>query len=61
MYSLVSTPVLGFDLVRLPGGHRVAAVLRRALALAPEDLPVLAAAHDDGPGRAAAWWEIART
>ena len=61
MYSLVSTPVLGFDLVRLPGGHRVAAVLRRALALAPEDLAVLAAVHDDGPGRAAAWWEIART
>jgi hypothetical protein len=55
VFSLVSAPVLGFDLIRRDGGHRVAAVLRRALAVEPGDLPDLAAAHLDDPERDAAW------
>src|SRR5205814_456454 len=42
MYSLVSTPVLGFDLTRLGGGAATAEVLLRALCLGEGDLPVLA-------------------
>ena len=42
MYSLVSAPVLGFDLTRLGGGSATAEVLLRALRLAVGDLPVLA-------------------
>ena len=57
MYSLVSAPVLAFDLVRLPGGPEVADVLIRALALAPYDVPALAAAHSSGPARDAAWMD----
>ncbi|GAA4977728.1 hypothetical protein [Kineococcus glutinatus] len=45
-YSLVSSPVLGFDLVRLPGGDSVAEVLLRGLAATPNDLAVLAEGHD---------------
>ncbi len=41
-YSLVSAPVLGFDLTRLPGGSATAEVLVRALCLQHEDLVVLA-------------------
>jgi hypothetical protein len=55
VFSLVSAPVLGFDLIRRDGGHRVAAVLRRALALDAADLPGLAAAYLDDPDRDAAW------
>ncbi|MDP9406708.1 MAG: hypothetical protein M3P95_02130, partial [Actinomycetota bacterium] len=47
MYSLVSASVLGYDLSRLPGGDAVSAVLRRALALGPADLPRLV--PDAGP------------
>jgi hypothetical protein len=42
MYSLVSAPVLGFDLTRLDGGSATAEVLLRALVLNSEDLPALA-------------------
>ncbi len=42
MYSLVSTPVLGFDLTRLGGGAATAEVLLRALCLSRDDLPILA-------------------
>ena len=42
MYSLVSAPVLGFDLTRLGGGSATAEVLLRALRLGVGDLPVLA-------------------
>lgn len=42
MYSLVSAPVLGFDLTRLDGGAATAEILSRALSLVPADLDVLA-------------------
>lgn len=58
MYSLVSSPVLGFDLVRLRGGARVADVLLGALALEPPDLAVLAAAATPGAPRDAAWLDV---
>jgi hypothetical protein len=44
MYSLVSAPVLGFDLARLQGGSAAAEVLLRGLALTAADLDVLASA-----------------
>ncbi|WP_146099564.1 hypothetical protein [Kineococcus xinjiangensis] len=50
----MSSPVLGFDLVRLPCGDAVAGVLLHALACSPRDLEVLAARHD-GPARERAW------
>jgi len=59
MYTLVSAPVLGFDLVRRPGGHRVANVLVRALAADAEDLTVLAEAFGNDDQRDAAWLEVA--
>ncbi|WP_432491664.1 hypothetical protein [Kineococcus gypseus] len=56
-YSLVSSPVLGFDLVRLAAGESVAEVLLRALDAGPRELDVLAAQHDAGE-RAAAWGAV---
>ncbi len=53
-YSLVSSPVLGFDLVRVPGGSAVAGVLLRGLACGPAELAVLAHGHD-APARERAW------
>jgi hypothetical protein len=58
VFSLVSAPVLGFDLIRREGGHRVAAILRRSLSLGPEDLSRLAAAHLDDAERDAAWMAV---
>jgi hypothetical protein len=58
MYSLVSSPVLGFDLARLDGGPAAAEILLRALTLAPADLEVLAAALPDNSVRAALWLEV---
>jgi hypothetical protein len=58
VFSLVSAPVLGFDLIRRDGGHRVAAVLRRALTVGPDDLPQLAAVHQEDGDRAAAWLAV---
>lgn len=61
MYSLVSAPVLGFDLARLPGGPETARVLLRALLADEADLAVLASAYDESPARAAAWTAVGRT
>jgi hypothetical protein len=49
-YSHLGAPALGFDLVRLDAGERVATVLRSGLAVGASDLDGLAAAH---PGAAA--------
>ena len=57
-YSLVSSPVLGFDLVRLPAGESAAGVLVRALQAGPTELDVLASRHD-AAARASAW-EVVR-
>jgi len=43
--SLVSAPVIGFDLVRHPAGAAIAGTLVWALSLGPRDLPLFA----DGP------------
>jgi hypothetical protein len=51
-YSLVSTATLGFDLVRLPEGREVAAVLLAGMDAGVADLHRLAAAHP-GHGRTA--------
>ena len=40
-YSLVSSPVLGFDLVRVAGGSEVAGVLLLGLSCGPAELAVL--------------------
>ncbi|GIH81057.1 hypothetical protein [Planobispora longispora] len=58
MYSLVSAPVLGFDLTRLDGGAATAAVLSRALRLTPGDLPALARRLPDDGVRARLWQDI---
>ncbi|WKN47635.1 hypothetical protein [Nocardioides sp. Arc9.136] len=51
-YTLVGMSALGFDLVRLPGGARAAAVLRTALACTDADLAALAARHPGDLARA---------
>ncbi|SHN42105.1 hypothetical protein [Cryptosporangium aurantiacum] len=63
MYSLVSAPVLGFDLTRIEGGAGVSDVLTRALSLGPDDLEVLAEHRADDGQRADLWAavEIATT
>jgi hypothetical protein len=48
MYTLLSASVIGFDLVRRPAGGPVASLLVDAMALTPEDLPVLAKARSLG-------------
>jgi hypothetical protein len=58
MYSLVSTPVLGFDLTRLGGGSATAEVLLRALCLNEADLPILAARLPGQDVRAPLWLEV---
>jgi hypothetical protein len=58
VYSLVSAPVLGFDLARLDGGAATAELLLAALTLAPEDLAVLAARLPDDQLRAQLWQEV---
>jgi hypothetical protein len=58
VYSLVSAPVLGFDLTRLDGGAAVADVLLRALALTAEDLATVAAAGGDDYDRIAYWLDV---
>lgn len=52
-YSLVSAATLGFDLVRLPGGPDVAAVLLAGLGAGPEHLQQWAAHHPVVSGSAA--------
>jgi hypothetical protein len=58
MYSLVSAPVLGFDLTRLAGGPAAAEVMLRALRLQSGDLPVLAERLPDENVRAPLWVEV---
>lgn len=58
MYSLVSAPVLGFDLTRLGGGSATAEVLLRALRLSAGDLPVLAERLPDEGVRGPLWVEV---
>jgi hypothetical protein len=48
MYSLLGASLLGFDLVRRPGGGAVASILVDALAVTADDLPLLARAHPLG-------------
>src|SRR5688500_2111755 len=48
MYTLLGASVLGFDLVRRVGGGAVASLLVEAMAAAPDDLPLLAAARPLG-------------
>ena len=49
MYSLVSAPVLGYDLVRNSRGARVATLLLAALEVTASDLPALARAGGGQP------------
>jgi hypothetical protein len=58
VYSLVSAPVLGFDLTRLDGGSAVADVLLRALVLTADDLDDVAAAAGDDWDRIALWQDV---
>jgi hypothetical protein len=58
MYSLVSAPVLGFDLTRLGGGSATAEVMLRALRLGLGDLPVLAERLPDEGVRGPLWVEV---
>ncbi len=55
MYSLVSAPVLGFDLARLDGGSATAEVLLRGLRLSLDDLEVLAQRLPDEGIRGPLW------
>jgi hypothetical protein len=48
MYTLLGASVIGFDLVRRVGGGAVASLLVEALAVVPDDLPVLASARPLG-------------
>jgi hypothetical protein len=58
MYSLVSAPVLGFDLVRLPGGSAVADVLLHALALTHSDVEIVAAGWSADWDRVDLWQDV---
>ncbi|WP_238016291.1 hypothetical protein KZZ52_53575 [Dactylosporangium sp. AC04546] len=59
MYSLVSAPVLGFDLSRLQGGSAAADVLLHGLSLTQSDLDAVAAARaDDDWDRADLWRDV---
>jgi hypothetical protein len=58
MYSLVSAPVLGFDLTRLGGGSATAEVMLRALRLQLRDLPILAERLPDEGVRGPLWVEV---
>ena len=58
MYSLVSAPVLGFDLTRLSGGSATAEVFLRGLRLQLEDLAVLAERLPDEDVRGPLWVEV---
>lgn len=49
MISLVSAPVLGFDLVRHPAGSAIADVLLLGMTLGPDDLDLFRAAHGSLP------------
>ncbi len=55
-YSVVGAPAVGFDLARLPGGARVAAVLRTAV---NGDAGLLAALAPQHPGTVREQWHAA--
>ncbi|GGO78038.1 hypothetical protein [Nocardioides deserti] len=50
-YTLVGMSALGFDLVRLPGGARAAAVLRTAVTASADELDALARQHPGSEAR----------
>jgi len=58
MYSLVSAPVLGFDLTRLAGGSATAEVVLRGLRLQTADLSILAERLPDEGVRGPLWVEV---
>ena len=58
MYSLVSAPVLGFDLTRMDGGPATADVLLQALRLNAPTLAALAEHLLDDDVRAELWLEV---
>lgn len=58
MYSLVSAPVLGFDLTRLDGGSATAEVLLRGLRLSVGDLSILAERLPSEDVRGPLWVEV---
>ena len=58
MYSLVSAPALGFDLVRLDGGSAVSEVPLRGLSLTESDLDILASSRLDDWDRLALWQDV---
>ncbi|MFF5295600.1 hypothetical protein [Paractinoplanes globisporus] len=58
MYSLVSAPVLGFDLTRLAGGSATAEVVLRGLRLQSDDLAILAERLPDEGVRGPLWVEV---
>ena len=58
MYSLVSAPVLGFDLTRLAGGSATAEVVLRGLRLQTDDLSILAERLPDEGVRGPLWVEV---
>ncbi|HTZ44223.1 MAG TPA: hypothetical protein VMB79_10195 [Jatrophihabitans sp.] len=53
--SLVSAPVIGFDLVRHPAGPAIAETLVWAIGLGPRDLPLFSATH---AVREPAWHQV---
>jgi hypothetical protein len=59
MYSLVSAPVLGFDLTRIPGGSAAAEVLLRALSLTVGDVEAIAFGRAPDAERATLWQDVA--
>src|SRR5256884_134750 len=58
MYSLVSTPVLGFDLTRLGGGSATAEVLLGGRCLSEWALPILARRLPGEDVRGPLWLEV---
>lgn len=61
MYSLVSSPVIGFDLIRHPHGTAVAGVLLEALALDDHRVECFDTSGVDDAERGAAWFEVNAT
>lgn len=59
MYSVINSPVLGFDLSRRHDGSRVADLVTRALCLRAGDLSVVVSAYAEDADRDAAWLELA--